>query len=110
MNCMADSVNGPLLAKIFGASLSMLKLSTQGTKLSLSPGRPGFGPAVVITVLPCRSVPPVAESGGVVKTKGKAPPPSVALSEVLPGAGNSGPIFQMRQPWAAMPGSQNQPA
>src|SRR5262252_7498071 len=110
MNCMADSVNGPLSAKIFGASVSMLKLSTQGTKASLSPGRLGIGPAVVITVPAWRSVPPVIEFGSVVKMNGSAPPPSVRLSDVLPGNGKSGPIFQMRQPEAAIPGSQNQPA
>src|SRR4249920_189281 len=109
MKSIADSANVPR-AKIFGASVSMLKPSTHGTNESFRPEKPGLGPAVVTTLLPCNAVPPVAELGGVVKMKGRAPPPSVVFNEVLPGAGNSGPIFQTRQPGAATPGSQNQPA
>src|SRR5512143_3651888 len=110
MNSIADSPKLPR-AKIFGASVSMLKLRTHGMNASFRPGKPaGAGPADATTALPCSGVPPVAELGGVVKMNGSAPPPNVALSDVLPGAGNSGPIFQMRQPPAAMPGSQYQPA
>ena len=109
MKSIADSGNVPR-AKIFGASVSMLKLSTHGTNESFKPEKAGLGPAVVITVPGFNAVPPVAEFGGVVKMKGRAPPPSVVFSDVLPGAGNSGPIFQTRQPGAATPGSQNQPA
>src|SRR5262245_16688645 len=98
MKSIADSLYGLARAKILGASVSMLKLNTQGTKASPKLtvlGSPrGF--AFVIGVPGARSVPRVMLLGGVVEMNGRAPPPRVTLSALLPGTGNpgkSGPIF-----------------
>src|SRR5262245_3185282 len=115
MKSIADSLYGLARAKILGASVSILKLNTQGTKASPKLTVPGCprGFAFVIVVPAARSVPWVMLLGGVVKMNGRAPPPSVTLSALLPGIGKpgaSGPIFHCRHPNAAIPGSQNQPA